>query len=180
MKKLTYLFLLASVSFLSCEKEGIEGPNLNDLFGELNIIEEFQIVNDSASFNTESAYFTAKFSKIVDWKISITGVSSGAQKVILGKSNEINATNSLWRGEVTTLPFFKEENCSVLLTVPSHNDTISRSYKINIAKTYGNGSELLVSDFENGFNPNFDDFFQSTCLKKIESGGAGQSDKYLV
>ena len=37
MKKLTYLFLLASVSFLSCEKEGIEGPNLNDLFGELNI-----------------------------------------------------------------------------------------------------------------------------------------------
>ncbi len=180
MKKLTYLFLLASVSFLSCEKEGIEGPNLNDLFGELNIIEEFQIVNDSASFNTESAYFTAKFSKIVDWKISITGVSSGAQKVILGKSNEINATNSLWRGEVTTLPFFKEENCSVLLTFPSHNDTISRSYMISTAKTYGNGSELVVSDFENGFNPNFYDFFQSTCLKKIESGGAGQSDKYLV
>ena len=65
MKKLTYLFLLASVSFLSCEKEGIEGPNLNDLFGELNIIEEFQIINDSASFNTESAYFPLNFQKLL-------------------------------------------------------------------------------------------------------------------
>ena len=66
-------------------------------------------------------------------------------------------------------PFFKEENCSVLLTFPSHNDTIYRSYKINTAKIYGNGSELVVSDFENGFNPNFTNFFQSTCLKKIDN-----------
>ena len=112
MKKLTYLFLLTAALFISCEKDGIEGPNLNDLFGELNIIENFMIVGDSASFTSESAYFTAKFSKIVDWKISITGLSSGAEKIIIGKSNEINATNSLWRGEVSLLPFFKEENCS--------------------------------------------------------------------
>ena len=38
----------------------------------------------------------------------------------------------------------------------------------------------MVSDFENGFNPNFTNFFQSTCLKKIETGDAGQSDRYLV
>jgi hypothetical protein len=41
MKKLTYLFLLTAALFISCEKDGIEGPNLNDLFGELNIIENF-------------------------------------------------------------------------------------------------------------------------------------------
>ena len=86
MKKLTYLFLLTAALFISCEKDGIEGPNLNDLFGELNIIENFMIVGDSASFVSESAYFTAKFSKIVDWKISITGLSSGAEKIIIGKS----------------------------------------------------------------------------------------------
>ena len=66
------------------------------------------------------------------------------------------------------LPFFKEENCSVLLTFPSHNDTIFRSYKINTAKTYGNGSELVVSDFENGFNPNFTNFFNQHVLKKLK------------
>lgn len=180
MKKLTYLFLLTAALFTSCEKDGIEGPNLNDLFGELNIIENFMIVGDSANFVSESAYFTAKFSKIVDWKISITGLSSGAEKIILGKSNEINATNSLWRGEVSLLPFFREENCSVLLTFPSHSDTISDYFVINEAKNYGNGSELVVSDFENGFNPNFTNFFQSTCLKKIETGDAGQSDRFLV
>ena len=47
MKKLTYLFLLTAALFISCEKDGIEGPNLNDLFGELNIIENFMIVGDS-------------------------------------------------------------------------------------------------------------------------------------
>ena len=134
MKKLTYLFLLLAALFISCEKDGIEGPNLNDLFGELNIIENFMIVGDSASFTSESAYFTAKFSKIVDWKISITGLSSGAEKIIIGKSNEINANNSLWRGEVSLLPFFKEETCSVLLTFPMHSDTISDSFVINGAK----------------------------------------------
>ena len=123
MKKLFYLFFAISLIFVSCDKEGIEGPSLNDLFGELNILENFAIINDSASFNSESAYFTAKFSKIVDWKISIIGQSSGAEKTILGKSNEINATNSLWSGEVTTLPFFKEENCSVILTFPNHSDS---------------------------------------------------------
>ena len=129
MKKLTYLFLLTTALFISCEKDGIEGPNLNDLFGELNIIENFMIVGDSASFTSESAYFTAKFSKIVDWKISITGLSSGAEKIIIGKSNEINATNSLWRGEVSLLPFFKEENCSVILTFPSLTLFISVPFK---------------------------------------------------
>jgi len=143
MKKLTYLFLLTTALFVSCEKDGIEGPNLNDLFGELNIIENFAVVGDSASFVSESAYFTAKFSKIVDWKISIIGISSGAEKIILGKSSEINATNSLWRGEVSLLPFFKEENCSVLLTFPSHSDTITDSFVINEAKSMVTGVSLL-------------------------------------
>ena len=180
MKKLTYLFLLASVSFLSCEKEGIEGPNLNDLFGELNIIEEFQIINDSVSFNSETTYFTAKFSKIVDWKISIRGLNSGAKKVILGKSNEINASNSMWRGEVTYLPFFVDESCEVKLTFPSHTDTIIDSLIINEPKIYGNGTEVIIADFEAGWNPNFGEFFNSGMVRKIESPGAGQGLRYMV
>ena len=181
MKQLIYLLFLIGLIFISCEKDGIEGPSLNNLFGELNIIEDFEVVGDSANFVGESAtYFTAKFSKIVDWKISISGFSSGAQKIISGKSSSINATNSLWGGETTFLPFFKEEACFVSLTFPMHSDSAFKTLVITEAKTYGDGTELLVSDFENGFNPNFDDFFQTTCLKKIETGGAGESDRYLV
>ena len=180
MKKLTYLFLLTSISFLSCEKEGIEGPNLNDLFGELNIIEEFQIINDSVSFNSETTYFTAKFSKIVDWKISIRGLNSGAKKVILGKSNEINASNSMWSGEVTYLPFFVDEPCQVKLTFPLHADTITDSLIINDAKIYGDGTEVIIADFEAGWNPNFGQFFNSGMVRKIESPGAGQGLRYMV
>ena len=33
MKKLSYLFLTIALIFISCDKEGIEGPSLNDLFG---------------------------------------------------------------------------------------------------------------------------------------------------
>ena len=80
MKKLTYLFLLASVSFLSCEKEGIEGPNLNDLFGELNIIEEFQIVNDSASFNTESVILQLSFPRLLIGKFQLQALVLGRKR----------------------------------------------------------------------------------------------------
>jgi len=179
MKKLLYLFLVISAIFISCEKDGIEGPSLNDLFGELNILEAFTVVNDSAVFNGESAYFTAKFSKIVDWKISIIGLSSGAEKVILGKSNEINASNSIWRGEVTSLPFFIEESCAVKLTFPSHSDTAYGSFVINGAKIYGDGTEAVIADFEGGWNPNLDYYFNAGQVRTIVSTGAGQGSKYL-
>ena len=61
----------------SCKKEGIEGPSLNDLYGELNFETPLAIVGDSANFSqNEDVYFTAEFSKIVDWKITITGLNS--------------------------------------------------------------------------------------------------------
>ena len=180
MKKKYNLILLCFLIFFSCKKEGIEGPSLNDLYGELNFETPLAIVGDSANFSqNEDVYFTAEFSKIVDWKITITGLNSMSEKIISGKSNIIDKSNSLWVGEVTNLPFFQEENCSVLLSFKSHEDSIFSSLNINGTKAYGNGNELLVSDFENGFNPNFTNFFQTTCLKKIENGGAGQGGKYL-
>ena len=180
MKKKYNLILLCFLILFSCKKDGLEGPNLNDLYGELNFENALAIVGDSASFSqNEDVYFTAKFSKIVDWKITITGLNSMSEKVITGKSSLIDKNNSLWRGEVTSLPFFQEEDCSVLLTFRNHENSVSTSLNITGTKNYGNGNELLVSDFENGFNPNFTNFFQTTCLKKIETGGAGQGGKYL-
>ena len=183
MKKLKTILPILTAFFISCEKGGVEGPNLNDLYGELTILENLEVVGDSANFElNEAMHFTASFSKIVDWKITITGLSSDAKKIISGKSNFISASNSKWSGGVTSLPFFKdEENCSVILTFQSHNDSLFKMVKINGAKTYGNGSELIITDFEGGFNPNFSPtFFNSGMIKRIEDVGPGEGNRFLA
>ena len=180
MKIIKIIIPYLAFFFISCEKEGIEGPNLNDLYGDLTIVQGLEVIGDSTDFsNDESLFFTASFSKIVDWSISIVGQNSGSTKIISGKSNSINEENSSWNGGVTTLPFFQVENCSVVLSFSNHNDSIFKTLNIVSSKTYGNGQELLISDFENGFNPNFTSFFQTTCSKSIETGGAGQKERYL-
>ena len=181
MKTLKIIIPALAFFFLSCEKEGIEGPNLNDLYGDLTIVQGLEAIGDSTDFsNNESLFFTASFSKIVDWNISIVGQNSGSTKTISGKSNSINEENSSWNGGVTTLPFFQVENCSVVLSFSNHNDSIFKTLNIVSSKTYGNGQEVLISDFEGGFNPNFTSFFQTTCSKSIETGGAGQKERYLA
>ena len=73
-------------------------------------------------------------------------------------------TNSLWNGDITKLPFFEEENCNVTLSFDNHDDLISTSLNILSKKKYGNGNELIVSDFE--MDLTYLLIFQTTCLKK--------------
>ena len=167
--------------FASCEKEKIEGPILNDLFGELIIMEPFQVIGDSTDFsNNHTMHFTAYFSKQVDWKIKIEGINSGSVKIISGKSNEINQTNSLWNGNSTELPFFIAEDCDLELTFEMHDDTIYNQVNIQSPKIYTNENTVLISDFEGGFNPNFTGFFQAGCTKSLVTNGAGEGNKYLA
>ena len=69
-------------------------------------LKSLKIIGDSVDFeNNETLHFTASFSKIVDWQIRIHGLTSGSVKIISGKSNEINLSNSRWDGSSTDLPF---------------------------------------------------------------------------
>ena len=180
MKKLKFLLLLTPFLFNSCEKEKIEGPSLSDLYSDLIIFETLNIVGDSADFSIgESIYFTASFSKQVDWKIRIKGLNSGSVKIISGKSNEINQSNSLWNGSSTQLPFFIAEDCNVELTFEMHDDTIYNSLTIQGERKYNDDNSVLISDYESGFNPNFTGFFQAGTTKQFTIGGAGQGIKYL-
>ena len=125
MKKLKFLFCALTFFFISCEKDKIEGPSLNDLFGELTILEPLVIMGDSANFSDgDNIYFKASFSKQVDWQLRIQGLSSGSIKFISGKSNMINESNSKWGGNSTLLPFFIDEDCIVELTFEGHLDTL--------------------------------------------------------
>ena len=181
MKKLKFLLLILPFLFASCEKDNMEGPSLHDLYGELNIIDSLTIVGDSADFSIgESIYFTASFSKQVDWKIRIKGLHSGSVKIISGKSNAINQANSSWNGNSSQLPFFIAEDCDVELTFEMHDDTtIYSQLNIQFAKEYNDENTVLITDFESGFNPNFTGFFQAGCTKAFTIGGAGQGEKYL-
>ena len=178
-KNKIFLFACLFVIF-SCEKTDIEGPFLNDLYGELNILEDLKIVGDSVNFeNGESLHFTASFSKIVDWKIRIQGLNSGSIKIISGKSNVINSINSSWDGSSTELPFFGSENCSVELSFETHDTLIESELYIFTPKNYVNENTVLITDFEAGFNPNFTGFFQAGCTKSLTIGSSGEGTKYL-
>ena len=193
MKKLKFLLLLTPFFFISCEKEKIEGPDLHDLYSELTILESLNIVGDSADFsNNQTMYFTASFSKQIDWTIKIKGLNSSAVKIISGKSQTINQANSTWNGSSTQLPFFIAEDCDLELTLKwntidsgnpniiMHNDTIYNQVNVQSAKIYTNENTVLISDFEGGFNPNFTSFFQAGCTKSLVTNGAGEGNKYLA
>ena len=180
MKKLQFLLFLFPFFFTSCEKEKIEGPSLNDLFADLEILEPLSVVGDSVDFASgDPIYFTASFSKQIDWEIRIEGLSSSSIKIISGKSNEINQSNSTWDGGSSLLPFFNVEDCKVSLSFANIEDTILTLLNIQVEKDYQNENTVLITDLENNFNPNFTGFFQAGCVKSLEEGGAGQGGKYL-
>tara|TARA_B100001287_G_C22684064_1_gene532197 strand:+ start:1604 stop:2626 length:1023 start_codon:yes stop_codon:yes gene_type:complete len=183
MKNLRILLFVCLAVVFSCEKNNIEGPSLNDLYGELDIVEGLKIIGDSVDFeNNETLHFTASFSKIVDWQIRIHGLTSGSVKIISGKSNQINLSNSRWDGSSTDLPFFvSNENCNVELTFEAHDDIIESTVHIMSAKDYNDENTVLITDFDDGWNPNFGEFFNSGMVRKIDDdGGAGQGTSYMV
>ena len=80
MKNLIYTLSFLFV-FSACEKQDYLGPDLNDIYGPLEIIQNFTISNDSMDFTgNNTTHFIAKFSKRVSWQININGINSGSKK----------------------------------------------------------------------------------------------------
>ena len=126
-------FVLIVTLFYGCnkQKDQFEGPDLNDLYGPFQIMESFKCSVDSVDFSSgQQAFFTAKTSKMVDWEIHIKGLSTGAEKILTGKSKIIDISNSLWKGSTTTLPMFNAEWCAISLIFPTEHDTLLDSVKV--------------------------------------------------
>ena len=161
MKKLVIPIIALFVLSLSCERDlGTEGPDLTDLYGEFAILDPFAVSQDKVDFEVgENIHFTARFSKIIDWKLTITGQTSGAQKIFEGKSRSIDETNALWLGETTQLPVFGAEECIAELSVA--NDSLQFSKNITVESPKAPQEGLLIADFESGWNDDLLTFVQS-------------------
>jgi hypothetical protein len=172
---------LACVIFSACRKEDdiFDGPSLNDIYGEFSFIQEFDIVDRDVDFGAgETTAFTAEFSKNMQWKVEITGLTTGAVKVIEGTSNVLDVTNTQWNGSTTTLPMFQAEMCAVMLTFTTEPDTIFDTLEVISPK---NNAGLLISDFESGWNPGWNSFVQSGADMSFiitEDVQAAQGNKY--
>ena len=163
MKKLIYIILCLSVFISSCRKpdEFSDGPDLYDVYGDFEIyspLEGSQINVDFAS--GETVFFHCELSKVVSWQLKITGSNSGAEKIITGISKTLDEEVALWDGTTTSLPIFRVENCNVELSfLTNETDTILSTSVFVTTPKQNDG--FLITDFEEGWNPNWSTFVQS-------------------
>ncbi len=166
MKITRITLLLLSVSVLiGCNRSDaeFEGPSLDNVFGDFSVIEDFTVSNSAVDFaGNESTYFNAQFSKQVDWEINITGLQTGAHKVITGLSDNIGAALSTWDGSTTHLPMFAAESCAIKAEVFDASDSLLYQYFDTIqVVTPKLVDGLLVADFEDGIPTGWGNFIQS-------------------
>lgn len=180
MKKYFILTAAMSLVFWGCKKETtFDGPSLNDMYGDFAIIHGLDISNRNVDFSAgQSTYFTAEFTKNVNWQLTVTGLTSGAVKQLNGFSNVLNVSNALWNGTTTHLPMFRAEDCAVALTIANVADTLRDTLTV-VAPRINTG--FVLADFESGMNPGWVPFIQSGANMNfsVQTGsGAAQGSRY--
>jgi hypothetical protein len=184
MKTLKFIVALTVLGliFSACRKDDpkIDGPSLEELNGGFSILEPFYVSRDSVDFSAgESVYFTCGLSKTSNWKIKITGQTSGAVKEITGTSKTIALNDAIWNGSTSQLPMFRNEICAIQLTFVGESDTLVDQVKITGVKT---NSGYVITDFENGLNSGWGTFIQSGANMDFQiktDNFAPQGDDYL-
>jgi hypothetical protein len=138
MKYVFTILVSATILFSGCKtEEDFSGPSLNDLYGQFSIIEGLSISDENVDFAAgESTFFSATFSKNVEWKLKITGLESGATNEITGFSYLLDNSNSTWTGNASVLPLFKAEECAVELSFVNEVDTLRDTLSVVSPKIY--------------------------------------------
>lgn len=175
MKKLFTIFSLALIVF-SCKRENMdyEGPSLQDLNGTFGFLKPFTADKNLVDFSkNETVNFTAEFTKICDWEIIIRGKTSGATKILSGKSRNLSVPPTIWNGTTTLFPTFKAEGCLATLKIAGVLDT----FNLNIGVTgVRKPTGFIVANFEMGMNSKWTSFIQSGASMDFKI----KSDKFSV
>ncbi len=151
MKRKTKFILFIGIIgfFYTCTKEDFEGPAINNLYGNFEIVEPLTLTNDNPNFGSnEEVGFHCKMNKPVAWKITIHGLSTSASREIAGFSSQLDSNTVVWNGGPSQVPFFSEESCAVELSFENEIDTLRDTINIASAKTYEDG--IWFEDFEDG------------------------------
>lgn len=159
--KVALMIVVGAFITSSCNRdsETFEGPDLNDLYGEFMVLQDFGVSSPSIDFSTgATVFFTAQFSRITDWTIRISHASNGSVKVITGRSRIIDATNATWDGSTTIFPVFDVGSCSAELFVDADSSTHQSSVTVR-GTLKPNGT--VISDFESAIDPKWNLFVQS-------------------
>ena len=148
--KTKLIIFLSLVCLLhSCTKKEFEGPSIDILYGDFEVIEPLKLTNKNPNFAIdEQVGFYCKLNKPVQWKILIQGLSTNAIKQITGFSNLIDSNTIIWGGGPSQLPFFSEEACTIELTFENEIDTLRDTLNIVSANTFENN--IWFEDFEDG------------------------------
>jgi hypothetical protein len=184
MKTLKFIvaLIVLGITFSACRKDApkFDGPSLEELNGGFSILDPFYVSRDSVDFSSgETVYFTCGMSKTSNWKIKITGQTSGAVKEITGTSKTIALNDAIWSGSTSQLPMFRNEICAIQLTFVGESDTIVDQVKITGVKS---NSGYVIADFENGLNSGWTSFIQQGANMDFQiktDNFAPQGDDYL-
>lgn len=188
MKRILFIACIVSL-FISCERDlAFDGPSIEAMYGPFELIEELSVSNNSIDFESgESCFFTAEFSKSVDWEVRIKGAGSGAIKSIKGKSRSLFENNATWDGSTTIFPMFKQESCLAQLFVSYSSqsgdstitivDSLIGSTVVLVNSVKANNG-LVIADFEDGANPEWDLLTQGGTMVPVTTNEAPQGDAY--
>ncbi|MDG1260276.1 MAG: hypothetical protein P8H59_06545 [Flavobacteriales bacterium] len=151
MKNALILICVAFVAFVGCRKDEIEGPELQDIFGEFDVFESLTADSETVNFeNGEMITFSAQLSIRTDWVITVEGMTSGARYEIEGRERDIQGDVATWNGRITFAPLFSTEDVKTYMTFVNYPDTLwGDTITVEGVKPEAL-VDVLISDFSTG------------------------------
>lgn len=144
-------FALFPVLLLSCDRTA----GSEEFVGPLNTATPvgFAVSGDTlypsrnlVSFSGEALFFRASFNATVEWTLEITGLESGAQRILSGTSRGLDSSNSRFGGGSENVFFFRKgETCQARLLFPGWARVYQTRFRINTLPVY---PLFLTDDFE--------------------------------
>ena len=176
MNKLSLVLLSLLVLFACRKDEGVDGPNLNDLFGDFAVLQSPTVNMQSVNFPQNGPiYFDGELTKNTDWNIQFVGASSGATRVISGSDRIMSSENTEWDGGADNFPGFGLEDVYVEINFPE--EVNAPVFYDTITVTGAKEDEgIFITGFENGIGSDWTVFNQTTVTGGIVCGN-GQAAK---
>jgi hypothetical protein len=189
--KLTEKFLRASVVLITiglltqCKphKENFIGKEYISAPSDLEVT-SFSATQDPVNLSIDSVAFSGQFNHQVSFKITLTGLTSGAKQTIDGLSDHIDPNLIKWGGNHEGLYFFQKEDVEAVLTFLNSDIVLRDTFTVTGTKKYD--GLLLFFGFESPFVDHWPQDFSfkedgevPPTLKKVTMAVQGKYSFYL-